>query len=197
MNFLAHAYLSFSHPETLVGNMMTDFICGKERYQYPKEIQNGIELHHRIDSFTDTHPATLRAKEYLRPATGRYCGVFMDVVYDHFLACDPDIFPVSALENFSVQTYKILDQNKQRLPEKFKRIYPYMKKQNWLLGYSTQQGIIHSFHNIYQRAQYLEKSDSGYQAFKQNYTRLEEAYQNFMPDMIAEAKIFLAQKDIL
>ena len=56
MNFLAHAYLSFGQEEILVGNLVADFIKGKELRQFSEDIQIGILLHREIDSFTDTHP---------------------------------------------------------------------------------------------------------------------------------------------
>ena len=67
MNYLAHAYLSFGHKEVLTGNMISDFVKGKARFQYPEGIQKGIMLHRAIDDFTDTHPATAIAKEIFRP----------------------------------------------------------------------------------------------------------------------------------
>ena len=83
MNYLAHAYLSFNEPEILVGNMISDFIKGKQKFTYSPGIQNGIQLHRMIDHFTDTHPATHEAKQYFKPAVGLYAGAFMDIVYDH------------------------------------------------------------------------------------------------------------------
>ena len=88
MNYLAHAVLSFGEPEILAGNMISDFVKGKQKFTYPKGIQNGITLHRLIDSFTDAHAATHEAKQYLKPAVGLYAGAFVDVAYDHFLALD-------------------------------------------------------------------------------------------------------------
>ena len=57
MNYLAHAYLSFNIPEILVGNLISDFVKGKRKLDYPPGIRTGITLHRAIDTFTDTHPA--------------------------------------------------------------------------------------------------------------------------------------------
>ena len=88
MNFLAHAWLSFHDPDLLAGNMMADFVRGKQSQVFSPAVQQGIRLHRAIDAFTDQHPETRRASAYLREACGRYSGVFMDVIYDHFLARD-------------------------------------------------------------------------------------------------------------
>jgi acyl carrier protein phosphodiesterase len=39
MNYLAHAYLSFNDPEILVGNMISDFVKGKKKFDFPLRIQ--------------------------------------------------------------------------------------------------------------------------------------------------------------
>ncbi len=102
MNYVAHAYLSFNQPEILVGNMISDFVKGKTKFNYSPGIQNGITLHRAIDEFTDAHPATKRAKEFFRPAYRLYSGAFVDIVYDHFLSLDTKEFKDSTyLQNFT------------------------------------------------------------------------------------------------
>ena len=49
MNYLAHAFLSFDDPELLVGNMISDFVKGKQKFGYPSGIQEGIALHRAIE----------------------------------------------------------------------------------------------------------------------------------------------------
>ena len=68
--------------------MISDFVKGKKKFDYPSAIQKGIILHRFIDTFTDSHEATREAKEIFRPAYRLYSGAFTDVVYDHFLAVD-------------------------------------------------------------------------------------------------------------
>ena len=43
--------------------MMSDFIKGNKKFDYPISIQNGITLHRLIDEFTDNHFATKNAKQ--------------------------------------------------------------------------------------------------------------------------------------
>ena len=93
MNYLAHAYLSFEITDITVGNMISDFVKGKQKLDYPAAIQQGITLHRAIDSFTDSHAVTRQAKSYFKEAYGLYAGPLVDVAYDHFLANDPLRFP--------------------------------------------------------------------------------------------------------
>src|SRR5687767_3825559 len=105
MNYLAHAYLSFNIPEIIVGNMISDFVKGKTRYGYTAGVQQGIMLHRQIDSFTDGHPATRKAKTIFHPHYRLYSGALVDVIYDHFLATDVSVFTEPSLYQFSTNIY--------------------------------------------------------------------------------------------
>ncbi len=191
MNFLAHAYLSFGRKELLVGNLITDFIRGYPKQDLPDAVQTGIALHYAIDDFTDKHPVTLFAKEYLRASCGRYCGVFLDVIYDHFLATDSGRFSPEGLAVFSRNVYRILDAHERQLPPRFKRMFPFMKEQDWLYGYHSKRGIKGAFKGIYRRAAYLKESDAAYKGFITHYPELQKCYLDFMPEMTAFSKGFI------
>ena len=103
--------------------MISDFVKGKKKFDYPAGIQKGIMLHRAIDTFTDTHPATQEAKQFFRPQYRLYAGAFIDVVYDHFLATDINQFAdAESLQSFSEKTYSHLFDNFDVLPENFQRI---------------------------------------------------------------------------
>jgi acyl carrier protein phosphodiesterase len=192
MNFLAHAYLSFNHPQILVGNMISDFVKGKKKFDYLPGIQKGIVLHRSIDEFTDTHSATKRAKEFFRPAYRLYSGAFIDVVYDHFLACDKNEFPdSSALKNFSEEVYKVLQQNFSFLPIPFQNFFPHMKIHDWLFNYQSKTGIAKSFGGLVHRALYLNDPLDAIVILNRNYVELKMCYQDFFPDVkkFAEAHL--------
>src|SRR4029079_19391 len=127
MNFLAHAYLSFNDPGILVGNMISDFVKGSARFGFSGKIANGIILHREIDTFTDNHQATKEAKQVFRPAYRLYSGAIMDVIYDHFLACDSNIFDDSSLKIFTTDTYAHLEHHAPYLPNHFIHVLSYMK----------------------------------------------------------------------
>ena len=183
MNYLAHAYLSFNRPGILVGNMISDFVKGRKRYDYPLQIQQGIALHREIDSFTDSHFATKEAKGIFRPAYRLYAGSFMDVVYDHFLAVDENEFTEESLKAFTVNTYNLLDQYTEYFPEKFSAMYPYMKAHNWLYHYRYREGIQKSLGGVVRRSKYLTESDTAYLLFNEHYDELKQFYQLFFPDL--------------
>jgi acyl carrier protein phosphodiesterase len=181
LNYLAHAYLSFGDPDILAGNMISDFVKGKKKFDYPDRIQMGITLHRKIDEYTDTHPATRQAKEFLKTSAGPYAGSFIDIVYDHFLALDNYEFEEGQLAIFAQNTYTQLEVYEKWLPEKFQKFFFYMRTQNWLLNYRSTQGIRQSFTGLCRRAKYIDNPEPVFEAFLQHYDALKMAYELFFP----------------
>jgi acyl carrier protein phosphodiesterase len=214
VNYLAHAYLSFGIPEIVVGNLISDFIKGKKQFDYPDRIRTGITLHRAIDTYTDTHPVTRQAKSYFRSAYGLYSGALIDVAYDHFLANDPLAFPPAlgqgealaaggqeghpalaafgredrpALAAFARQTYQHLAAWEPIFPERFARIFPYMRDQNWLYHYRFREGIFKSFAGLSRRAAYMGGPEQACRLFEAHYGELEACYSEFFPALTAFA----------
>jgi acyl carrier protein phosphodiesterase len=184
MNLLAHAYLSFGQLDILVGNMISDFVKGKKKFDYSVGIQKGIALHRAIDDFTDSHAVTRQAKEFFRADYRLYAGAFVDVVYDHFLANDTVQFKdESLLQAFAQSTYNSLEAYKKSLPEKFGQMLPYMQAQNWLYNYRKKEGIEKSFHGLVRRSAYLTESAIAFRIFNSQYQPLEKCYQQFFPEL--------------
>ena len=206
MNYLAHAYLSFGIPEIVVGNLISDFVKGKKKFDYPGRIQAGISLHRSIDTFTDTHPITRIAKSYFRADYGLYAGAITDVVYDHFLANDPISFPpadtagqgrqggiagqqqggpgeAAELQAFAQRTYEQVAGWEPFFPDKFARLFPYMRNQNWLYHYRLKEGIYNSLAGLSRRAAYMPGPEQACQLFDTHYGELEACYREFFPSL--------------
>ncbi|HVU56996.1 MAG TPA: ACP phosphodiesterase [Puia sp.] len=184
MNYLAHAYLSFGVPDIAVGNLISDFVKGKKKLDYPETIQHGITLHRAIDTFTDTHPITQKAKLFFRPNYGLYSGAIVDILYDHYLANDPDQFPSpGSLGTFALQTYQQLGGREPLFPERFARLFPYMRSQNWLYNYRHKEGIYNSLHGLARRATHMPDPDAAFQTFNTRYEQLQDCYRRFFPEL--------------
>ena len=168
--------------------MISDFVKGKKKFDYHHNIQKGIALHRAIDNFTDEHPATKEAKEIFRPHYRLYSGAFIDVVYDHFLAADEQEFTEQSLHQFSQQVYQNLDPHQSIMPEKFARMFPYMKEQNWLFHYRTRWGTEKSLGGLVRRAAYLTESETAFRLFEAHYQLLQNCYRHFWADVKPFAK---------
>lgn len=193
MNFLAHAYLSFNDPEILLGNMISDFVKGNDKYIYPNQIQNGITLHRFIDEFTDKHSATINAKQIFKAELGLYSGAFMDVVYDYFLANDTEEFNEEfSLENFAFDSYQKIEKNSNYFPVSFVLPFQSMKTHNWFVHYKNDYGIQKSFDSLTNRAKYINKSHNAFEIFQNHKENLKIYYDIFFKDI----KQFALQKII-
>src|SRR6476661_6124760 len=117
MNYLAHLFLSEGTPESLIGNLLGDFVKGTPVNLYPEEIRKGIDLHRKVDSYTDSHAIVRSSKSLVCADRRRFAGVLIDVFYDHFLAKNWLEYSEIPLRDFSRHVYKILQDNRDILPE--------------------------------------------------------------------------------
>jgi acyl carrier protein phosphodiesterase len=193
VNYLAHAYLSFNKSEVLVGNMISDFVKGKKKFDYTPGIQLGITLHRAIDQFTDEHATTRQAKKIFQPAYRLYGAAFVDVIYDHFLANDVSEFPGNTLQLFSQQVYRQLGEHAGSFPPQFADMFPYMKQYDWLYNYRQLSGIKRSFEGLAHRALYIKESHTAFALFEKHYGELEQRYREFFPALKEYSLITLQQ----
>ncbi|GAA4465637.1 acyl carrier protein phosphodiesterase [Nemorincola caseinilytica] len=192
MNYLGHAFLSFGNSEILVGNMIGDHVKGRLALQhYPDGIRKGIELHRKIDEFTDNHPSVSRAKLIFREDYGLYAGAITDTVFDHFLANDPKYFASpDALLQFTRQTYTQIEEHSTHLPPDFAAYFPHMREYNWLLGYRSMKGVERSLQGLARRAKHMPASDKAYTAFVMGYYHLNQCYFELIDDVVKMAKAY-------
>lgn len=188
MNFLAHSFLTFNDGQ-IVGQFLEDFIRNKDRYSFPKDIQDGITLHRAIDTFTDSHPAIHEAKKVFSPLVRLYAGAFVDVSMDYFLARDLSINSLKGWKKHSQKIYRVLNENEQFLSENFKRMLVKMEHDDWLYNYREDWGIKFSIQNVLNKAKYLDKDIPVFQAFLDNKDVLQKYYDNFFPDLLAHVKV--------
>lgn len=193
MNFLAHAYLSFGQEEILVGNLVADFIKGKELRQFSKEIQIGILLHREIDSFTDAHPLVKAGQSYLRPKFRHYSSVITDIFFDHFLAKHWEKYSGIPLDIFASETYDSLEKHLPELPEGFGEMFYWMKTQNWLLHYRELEGIQRTLNGMTRRAKFDSKMNESTLFLVEKEAEFEVIFFAFFKDLETFAKDKLSE----
>ena len=190
MNFLAHVYLSGENDHIKIGNFMADGIRGKKFDEFPPDVQKGIRLHREIDTYTDFHPIFRQSKHRLHERYGHYSGVIMDIFYDHFLAKNFSKYSDVPLEEFVQDFYKVLDENFEILTDRFKRILPILKKENWFLLYATSDGLAHILYMMDRRTKLESKMQFSTDELKFYYDQFEDEFTRFF----AEVEIFVARK---
>lgn len=187
MNYLAHSFLTFSDGQ-IVGQFLEDFIPNRDRFSFPKDIQDGITLHRAIDTFTDSHPAIHEAKKVFAPLVRLYAGAFVDVAMDYFVANDLSLHSLAQWKAHSLHVYKVLNDHERFLPENFKTMLVRMEADDWLYNYREDQNIKFSMRNVLNKAKYLDLNIPVFEAFLENKSVLQQCYDDFFPDVMEHAK---------
>ena len=193
MNFLAHAYISFGQEEILVGNFIADFVRGKELENYLKKVQFGIQLHRAIDTYTDSHPLVKQVQSFLFPRFGHYSRVISDIFFDYFLAKNWKNYSVIPLEQFSLDSYRILSSYPQELPEAFRRMFHWMRTQNWLYAYREPVGIQAALDGLSRRARFDSKMNESTQVLWEKEEEIEAIFFAFFANLETFASTTLAE----
>lgn len=188
MNFLAHAYLSKGNSDLLVGNFIGDFIKGRSVSDFDLPIQNGVILHRKIDSFTDTHPIFRLSKSRLLPEYRHYSAVLVDMFYDHFLARNWDQYHQQDLYTFTRDVYSILEDHQAVLPERLQRLLFFMEPNNLLFHYRTTTGLHKALLGMSRRTRFDSGMDRAIHTLKLQYRSFESDFQLFFPELEAFVK---------
>ncbi|MCK8524299.1 acyl carrier protein phosphodiesterase [Aquimarina sp. D1M17] len=183
MNFLAHIYLSGQDPELKIGNFIADSVKGKKFLEYPKRISQGITLHRKIDSYTDSHEIVKQSISRLSPKYGRYSSVIVDILYDHFLAANWKDYSATPLEQYTLDFYDLLLDYYEILPQKIQNFLPYMIRDNWLLSYATISGIGSVLSGMNRRTKNRSKMNFAVIELEQYYTDFEKEFRSFFEEL--------------
>ncbi|CAN5212090.1 acyl carrier protein phosphodiesterase [soil metagenome] len=190
MNYLAHFYLSGSNEDLLVGNFIADSIHGNKLESFRDGVREGIRMHREIDFFTDHHAVTSRSKDLLRPTYNHFSGVIVDIFYDHFLAKNWSKYSNEPLSSYSQRIYGIMEKYFEEFPEDAKRMFPYMKKNNWLVIYSEVEGIRKVLTGMSRRIKAESKLETATDALILYYDLFEQDFLEFFPEIILYTEKF-------
>ena len=188
MNYLAHLYLAEDSDESLLGNLLGDFVKGRLGDQYSPEIIKGIKTHRKVDAYTDSHDNFLACKKLLRPDRRRFAGIIVDMSFDHFLAKNWSEYSDIELNQFTNRVYRVLLGRETTLPPKLRQRLPYMVQDDWLGSYKNIETIGLALNAISKRLSRFEKAKpikDGLDDIKANYEEFENNFKQFFPDLIS------------
>lgn len=189
MNYLAHILLSGNDSQLQVGNFIGDFVKGNKLNAYPDRIRQGIVLHRKIDSFTDSHPVVRETVAILRPAFGRYSGIIADMYFDYFLAVNFYSYASNkSLKIFAFRFYVHALINYRHLPDRVKGFIFHFITTNRLHRYSTVNGLKNSLTIMANYKISAIKPQETIDFLVDNHTELEKLFHQFFPDLIEYVK---------
>lgn len=188
MNYLGHLYLADGTPESLLGNLLGDFLKGVSLEQFPDPVRRGIQQHLRVDAFTDSHPLFRRSRARVQPPHRRYAGVLVDVFYDHFLARHWHEYSPVPLPTFAGEFYTVLEAHQALLPEPLRRMAPRMAAEDWLCSYARLDGIDRTLRRLSRRLSRENGLGEAIVELEREYAALETDFRGFFPDLIAHVR---------
>lgn len=188
MNYLAHLYLAEDTPESILGNLLGDFVKGQGAKAYCDEIKRGIQLHQKVDIYTDSHPIFRESKRLINSVNRRYAGIIVDVFYDHFLAKNWLDYSSITLKDFTLNIYKILQDNEVILPESLKGVLPNIIGRTLLMSYAEIEGIKFSLQRISVRLKRENSLGCASEDLTDKYEQFEADFKRFFPDLIGYVK---------
>lgn len=184
MNFLAHIYLSGTSDEILVGNFIGDYVKGNKFRNYPDKIKQGILLHRQIDHFTDTNSIVRKTKGHFQRFYGKYAGIVVDILYDHFLANNWKKYSEMSLDTFISELFQTLSGFFTVFPASVKSFFPSFVKNNWLGKYITLDGIEGVLNGMSRKTSLPNETKSAMNAVIANYDEIEDEFNSYFPEII-------------
>ena len=189
MNYLAHIYLAEDTEESLLGNIMGDFVKGPIGGGFHPEIIKGIRTHRKVDVFTDSHEIFRASRRLISPERRRFSGIIMDLAFDHLLARNWASYSDRELSAFIRRTYDVLTRRNDVLPEKFRTVLPRMIEEDWLGSYRTMEGAGTAIDRIAGRLKRRFGRENtlrgAIEEVELNYEELERNFNAFFPELIA------------
>lgn len=195
MNFLAHILLSGENEGVMMGNYAGDFIKGRltdeKTANWNPDYVLGLKLHRFIDSFTDTHPDVLQAKDVAAAAIGKLSGIVMDIYFDYFLAKNFGEYHSEPLPLYAHRIYSIIEKNEHLVPQTMIPMARSMVRQDWLTTYATLDGIDITFHRLSRRADFLAPIYGAVSDLRANEAFYYSKFLSFFPDLRKEVGQFV------
>lgn len=184
MNFLAHLYLSGDDEDLILGNFIADMVKGRQIENFQEEVVKGIELHRKIDFFTDNHPVVDQSKRRLRNRYRLYSGVIVDMFYDHFLAANWNEYSRLPLGKFVGHAYGLLLKNYFLLPVRAKNVLPFMIASNWLVNYAQLDKLQSHFQGLARRTPFKSGMENAVGDLRKYYAEFSAEFAAFFPELI-------------
>lgn len=172
----------------MVGNFLADMLKGKERDSLPRAISDGVEIHHLIDSYTDSHSLVLETRKILYPYFNKYAAVVQDVYFDHFLAKSWGHYSDEPLFKYAERVYRILGKRVDLFNERAERTYYYMSTQNWLYNYAGIEGLDRALTDLSRRARFQNNMDNSIEPLLKHHDELFDLFSVFFPKLEKEVK---------
>ncbi len=188
MNHLAHFKLALEEPALLVGTFLGDQIKGRLTGRLHPQVEFGIQLHRRIDAYTDAHPIVRQSYTRLDPRFRRYCPIIMDIFYDHILARNWHEFHHQTLPEFNDWVFATLQAWQRELPPNSRLIADRMQRSQVLLRYAEPDAIPAILASVASRLKRANPVSEAHRSLQEHLPSLEADFRDFFPALVTHVE---------
>lgn len=189
MNYLAHAFLSPNDPHLLMGNIWGDLIKPRDYISIPEAMRRGIDMHKKIDAYTDQHAAVNEMIRILRPFQGKYTPVVADVLMDYMLSKNWGCYHALEIEDFCDSAYQVVRTNLSLLPE---RIHPRIQRMlgdRWLESCKNRNRMERTLRMLSMRASFENQIPDAMIPYDLHEERMEQLFADFFEDLMGHVNL--------
>lgn len=188
MNHLAHVVLAGSDEGLRLGAFLGDHVKGRKVLEeLPPSWAAGVELHRRIDSFSDGHPAVVGLLERLEPPWRRYGGVIFDILFDYMLTRHWSRFGPTGLEQLAGEIDDLLARHQTQLPPRLVRFSHWARTQGLWQRYGERAMLEKTFSLLAYRHGHRWPLADGIRLLDEHERAIERAFLTLFPDLLARA----------
>lgn len=196
MNFLGHAYLARKNPTLIGGNFAGDFFKGNlKNFNLNPEIMHGVELHRKIDSYTDANENIKKAGKILQAfGVNKIAFIATDILVDHYLSSNWNLFHDQEYEEFLSYVYHHTDAQLSLLPDEFSWLYNRLKKQKWMHQYNSLDGIQEIMRQFSHRIPFENDLQKSFIIYRDEaYDEMNQYFHQFIIDIDVEIQQFILE----
>ena len=193
MNFLAHFHIAHSTETSMVGALLGDLVKGSAYRALSDEYSLAIQLHRRIDSYTDQAPQLLELHREFVQGERRFVGIVLDILFDHLLACRWHHYSEIELSQFSADVYLQLNGVHQDIWPGYSQLVTRMQRYHWLESYADEQTLPVIFERLQQRISRPVNLNRIAAPLLENKAELAELFDHFYIDLLRRSHIWVEE----
>lgn len=195
MNYIAHIHLAAATNTSLIGNFLGDFVKGNDLSYLSEDIQQGIILHRKIDSFTDSHCDVIALRRSFPKGLRRVSGICIDIWFDHLLLkFNQGFHPLLEDPVFNRFYQELQDFEMELRP--YQKVRGSLLNGRWLVHYRDMQICLNVFKSVEVRLNNkIVFAEKAFQFMADNQHEIENRFQIFYPQLMDYCQLLTKPTD--
>ena len=200
MNFLAHCLIGAraageaEDPALVAGGFLGDFIKGPIPSTMPAELALGVQLHRRVDAYSNLNGGIRTSCNRFPPELRRIAPILVDIIGDHLLTRRWQEFHDAPLIHFTAMAYERVAAHSEWLGDSGIQFLNYARHRDLLAEYDDWQVIVRAMHSITRRLNKSELDDAVASVSASLLEDLEVDFLGYFPEVIDHAADWISTR---